>query len=158
MREIKFRGKRVDNDEWVFGHLVNSGTDALGTEIWWICVNRYDFATVFGQDTCDDTFIWYRVDPKTVGQYTGLKDENGKEIYEGDIVAFACRHGDDVLRRIIYYDDGSFRLGDIYSSDGYNELNNVFDEAMNFEGTFRAGAICDVVGNIHDNPELLEEE
>lgn len=147
MREIKFRGVRTDNGEWVYG--------------WYaplVCNDRTIIPNIKDSNGSD-----WKIKEETVGQYTGLKDKNGKEIYDGDIVAFGLGRGfgydvKDVHRGVVYYEDGSFRLGDIYSSDGYNELGNVLYEAMNVEGKFYADAICEVVGNIHENPELLEEE
>jgi len=68
MREIKFRGKFLCTDEWVYGDLIHK---------------RYDKGAVMIQD---ENGMGYDVDPESVGQYTGLKDANGVEIYEGDIL------------------------------------------------------------------------
>lgn len=72
MREIKFRGKRIDNGDWVYGYIQYS-EDKLTA---WICKSKEDDWTVKNQ---------FPVDPETVGQYTELKDKNQNEIYEDDI-------------------------------------------------------------------------
>jgi hypothetical protein len=107
MREIKFRGKRTDADEWVEGYLIYSGT-----------IRIYE-----------DGFHDYGVIPATVGQFTGLKDKNGKEIWEGDIVKCAAY---PTLIFPVQYNHGGFNAGDHIAC----KLN--------------------VIGNIHDNPELLQ--
>lgn len=77
-REIKFRGKRIDNGEWIVGNLI--GTDVIVGDI------------VDWDDEYFCTEFWLKVDPETVGQYTGLPDEDGTDIYERD----RFQHKDDI--------------------------------------------------------------
>lgn len=126
MREIKFRGKVLDEpNEWVYGYL--------------------DYENTIYQDKetentkCCGIGI-FKIDNETVGQYTGLKDKNRKEIYEGDIVQ-AIYYGKKVIGSINYW-LGCFILENSCVSD--NQLF-VFDHV-------------EVIGNIYDNPELIKED
>jgi uncharacterized phage protein (TIGR01671 family) len=139
MRRIKFRGKRTDNGEWVHGNYkqLTVYIDADGNS------EEKDFIT----EPCHEGFEYentYPVIPETVGQDTGLKDKNGKEIYEGDIVNCSFENrGVGVI---------GFSLNNqqtmIY--ENYN-----CDKPMCDLDYLTAG-FCKVIGNIYENPELLE--
>ena len=134
MREILFRGKKAWNDEWA--------------------ESEYPFGTIHCGAVVHD-FI-----PETVGQYTGLTDKNGKKIFEGDIVkndwCFMC--GNSVIKFGQYkpldmgneYQQGhlGFYLEHIHKADKRSVRKDIVYFANN----------CEIIGNIHDNPELLKGE
>lgn len=132
MRKILFRGKQADNGKWILGSLIKV---SMGSVTSWI-IFKPDFAFT---DSGVKSFGHARVDPETVGQCTGLKDMNGKWIFEGDIVQIGEENG-----KIEYSEtEAMFQV--------------VFDVwCTDFDHYF--GTDFEVIGNIHDNPELLEGE
>lgn len=133
-REIKFRGK-IKQENWVYGVPVKSRTNCGK---WYIeLVKTIEYET----DLDYSTFVESKViDENTLGQYTGLKDKKGKEIYEGDIIK--SNHNIDFYK--VYYDENRFII-----EDKWGNLIRPTQTAINhFE--------CEVIGNIYDNPELLE--
>ncbi len=140
MREILFRGKRIDNGEWIEGSLVISHYNDAGKHR-----ERYVIEDCYyGLD--DEGFFNYQsgaeedIDPSTVGQYTGLKDVNGKRIFEGDIV---------------YSEDTFFSIAWIDSWYGFAALMAGTMDRFSIEELELSG--IKVIGNIYDNPDLLEE-
>lgn len=139
MREILFRGKRRDNGEWIEGYL--SKIFFAHKEYWAITrkevVGRYAHATEYD-------FVSYEVYPETIGQYTGIDDKNGKKVFEGDIVAGAVHWLERMKNGFVAFKDGSFGLiwyrGEVAQFNPFTSMCNVEYE---------------VIGNIHDNPELL---
>ena len=134
MREILFRGKRTDDGKWVMGFYLFDKFDHY-IESYSIDENAHGVLYPYPQTD--------EVIPETVGQYTGLTDKVGKKIFEGDIVR--CRGAD--------YDRRAAMVGQIVFCDCcfYVDSNKSYD--------MTAMELCDrfeVVGNIHDNPELLE--
>ena len=128
MREILFRGKRADTGEWNWGNLVRRAKELLIVTLGFIC----------GE-----------VIPETVGQYTGLTDKNGKRIFEGDI--------------LIYVVDGEYDVNEKYLVV-FDDDEAAFKVRFYYKGKFACYddiAPCEkleIIGNIHDSPELLEGE
>lgn len=117
MREILFRGKRVDNNEWIYGY----------------------YHKLDKQDLLDKTYIIpdyasaiysYEVIPETIGQYTGLKDNNGIKIFEGDILR---DYGNEIEEWTVSFEDGGF----------IGTFDNVCEHLYEISD-------LEVIGNIHD--------
>lgn len=131
MREILFRGKRVDDWEWIEGGYVK--------------YNRKHYIISSPNGVIVD---WIEVDPATVGQYTGLKDKNGKRIFEGDI----CRFKEWNKGKMCWVGEVLYEHQQFIISGGANEecelpfvlqLSRFIPECI------------EVIGNVHDNPELI---
>ena len=146
MHEILFRGKRVDNGEWVEGDLIHlpNGTAILA--------NGYAY-----------------VDPSTVGQYTGLTDKNGKKIFEGDIIRYSDSGEYEMYLESLEcpeeYDGINFEnmwtIDEVVYGIAINypafDLNRHDWEVNGLSNLSESGCyFYEVIGNIHDNPELLK--
>jgi uncharacterized phage protein (TIGR01671 family) len=135
-RIIKFRGKRTDNGEWIYGNYIQAG--------------NYKYIYPFGDLEPDghhllqvnDNPHW--VVPETVGQFTGLHNNNGTEIYEGDIVKYVYDDDDDNILAEVRFsiEDGAYVL--------CNESTWI-EETMNSESAENSF----IIGNIHDNKDLI---
>ena len=127
-REILFRGKRTNNGEWVEGWVTSQFKKHTEGEL----LTRIQ-SNVFGVGE-------HLVDTETVGEYTGLTDKNGKKIFEGDIVSGYFDH-EKIVGYIFYGSDAKFFI----------QRKGLFGIELN-----NAEDWVEVIGNIHDNPELLE--
>lgn len=145
MREILFKAKRIDNGEWIEGHY----TECRGETF--IGIDTSSMFEIF----CPPVIRWFKVDPKTLCQFTGLCDKNGNKIWENDII--------------------KYHFGEIYAPIKYGYYQNCFDSQKTEHVGFYVdwtgdkclrkdlGYWIDMVyampvGNIFDNPELLQEE
>ena len=135
-REIKFRGKRLDNGEWIFGSLFNFAGECEIADCNTIDYSRYD------------------VDPSTVGQYTGLKDKNGRDIWEGDIF----KEDSSGIVRSVFRVPGGLAFEDNPVSFGYDHRSPVYpySSIAEMQNASWLSQCCEVIGNTHDNPELLK--
>jgi uncharacterized phage protein (TIGR01671 family) len=127
-REIKFRGKSIKTNKWVYGDLIH--TPENKKRIIW-----FEPKGEIPLDVDYDSFNEI-VESGSVGQFTGLTDKNGKEIYEGDVLLFEGYPNESII-----FDEGSFGYKGIYGFNSLSETNL---------------SIAEVIGNIYETPELLQ--
>lgn len=133
MREIKFRGRSVDSDEWVYGNYLGKCDEDESYD----CIESVTYI-----DGAPNFHVRYATFRETVGQYTGMNDASGKEIYEGDIAQwkeYDLHSGAGrTYRGRVEFHNGSFRIGSFLL---YNLVGK-----RGFK----------IIGNIYENPELIE--
>lgn len=130
-REIKFRGKPFEKGiGWQYGGLIRQmyyGKEKL-------YIGYVQNGAINGLE----------VNPETVGQYTGLKDKNGREIYEGDIVLM-----NSLLKAKIIFHNGAFRV--------YDELSNMSEDNVFIDiGSVFEERVWEIIGNVYDSPEMVK--
>ena len=144
MRVILFRGKRVDNGEWIEGFYAQSGE------------KKY---ILIDNDIAVGYLAMKEVNPDTIGQYTGLTDKNGKKIFEGDIVKneWCFIKGNSIVRFGEYKSldsSNDYQCGHV---GFYLEHISDFDKRIVRRDIMYFANKCEIIGNIHDNPELVKE-
>lgn len=147
MSEILFRGKRIDNGEWVYG---NHLFDDVSGKHYIIPFGNITESEKVGQDGCCYC-VGFEVIPETVGQYTGLTDKNGKKIFKGDI----CRDNHNIYWIVWNMHGWQCKTigGKFVLTLGCRFPLWQWDNCK--ENGYRS---LEVTGNIHDNPELLNKE
>ena len=142
MREVKFRGKRKDNGEWVYGYYLVE--EAYNRHI----ITYESFAET--ENGPEPAYCSREVIPETVGQFTGKRDNNKKDIFEHDILSF------DRFKALVVFVDGCFSLKWLDKEDSNNlePFSHYFFQYLEI-GKGITGEGIKVIGNKFDNPELL---
>lgn len=134
--EILFRGKRLDNGEWIEGFYVHL-RDGKGNE-------SHRIYTGYAETDCDDFYPdWFEVDPATVGRYIGVKDKNGAMIFEGDAIRCLEKHMKGQCFEV-WWSKGCCGFS---AGRGIRTRPNLNQATVQH---------YEIAGNIHDNPELAE--
>jgi len=131
MRDIKFRAKDIETGQWLYGWIFGDKAKSI-VEMDKNYPNNYGV----------EAYYTSVVEPETVGQYTGLKDKNGKMVFEGDIIE--CGDG-KVPTLIEWHDESHSFLAYNLKRKEYHRLDKYF---LRYIG--------EIIGNIHENPELME--
>ena len=147
MREIKFRAKGLIDNQWHYGSYVYTNDDRNNPFASGPVKENHHIIQYFPGDWNLGGWEAIEIDPNTLGQFTSLKDKNGKEIYEGDIIAFKWKNCDgvditDLLE--VRFVRGVFAF--LWDGDLDHEANVVSP----------THEWADVIGNIHDNPDLIK--
>lgn len=163
-----YRAKRTDNGEWVEGNLVWSDDADDDYKAIIIPVTGSNMFTTGGENVDLGFEKWYRVNPSTICQCTGLKDKNGKLIWENDILM--CHGNKKDLCKVRF---GEFKVLDIENMVDVDIVKGWYYEPLETDGLSKCEPFChempltnyylermdaEVIGNIFDNPELLESK
>lgn len=137
MNNHEYRGKRIDNGEWVYGSLVK--------DVFFVYPENEEKVHYF---IFENLNTFHEVTPETIGRYTGFKSKNEQKIYQNDILFYPDEP--ESPHYLIYWDEKEGRFADERLEDGDSET---FYEGCSFD--FVTG--CHIYGNTTDNPELLQE-
>lgn len=139
MREMLFRGKRIDNEQWVYGFYSNAKGES----------GRFHYI----QD--ENSFV--RVDPDTVGQYVGEKDKDGNRIFEGDVVECVSWNeyfSDPTTGKVM--EPFRRRMEVVFMAGGFKLVEHLPQPCKDNVWNMIVEGDLTVIGNIYDNPELLK--
>lgn len=132
MRQIRFRGRSLRTGEWLYGDLLRNENGAVAV-VPPFKLNKHNECS------------YYEVDADTVGQFIGVTDKNGKEIYEGDIILYG-----NTIKNVVVFRHGAFG----YLVDGFGFISYAGNTNFTFNPLDRSKE-HEVIGNIFDNPDLL---
>ena len=136
-REIKFRGQRKDTKEWVYGFFIQDATSKT------VYIENYVGLEFSGSNA------YWEVIPETVGQFTGLKDKNGKEIYEEDIIRMSTEYESAEKIDLVRFLNGGFVV------EWDNQFAGGEADSTTIGWAIEEGVIIEIIGNIHENSKLI---
>lgn len=150
MREIKFRGLSTDGHGWLYGYLVKGNNSYLVTE------ESMQYAVVSHNDHA--SLSLFQVVPESVGQFTGLIDKNGEEVFDGDIVKLHAGHPSWIQNpfEIVFQNHAfAFKQPDRKGSTAICVYLNDCVKAEVITETSQDDWLVEVIGNVHEHPDLL---